>query len=157
MMPKVVEIIDRLKQTHHSISFAESCTGGRVASAFTAILGVSSVFNGSVVSYSNAIKHQWLGVENSIFEEFGAVSRECVEQMLRGVAKMTKSDYAIATSGIAGPDGGSELKPVGTVYIGVLTSDTIKITHNLFDGNREDIQTQATIRAIDMLYEQLIS
>ncbi len=156
-MKKVVEIIDRLKQTHRSVSFAESCTGGRVASAFTAVGGVSSVFNGSVVSYSNAIKHQWLGVEDSIFEEFGAVSLECVEQMLRGVAKMTKSDYAIAISGIAGPDGGSELKPVGTVYIGVLTPDTIKITHNLFDGNREDIQTQATIRAIEMLYEQLIS
>ncbi|KIM13066.1 MAG: hypothetical protein KU38_02250 [Sulfurovum sp. FS08-3] len=156
MMKKVVEIIDRLKQTHQSVSFAESCTGGRVASAFTAISGVSSVFNGSVVSYSNAIKHQWLGVENSIFEEFGAVSRECVEQMLTGVAKTTKSDYAIAISGIAGPDGGSELKPVGTVYIGVLTPDTIKITHNLFDGNREDIQTQATTRAIEMLYEQLL-
>jgi len=157
MMKKVVEIINRLKQKHQSVSFAESCTGGRVVSAFTAVGGVSSVLNGSVVSYSNDIKHQWLGVENSIFEEFGAVSRECVEQMLRGIAKISQSDYALAISGIAGPDGGSEFKPVGTVYVGVLTPDTIEITHNLFDGNREEIQTQATIRAIEMLYEQLIS
>jgi len=156
-MKKVVEIINRLKQKHQSVSFAESCTGGRVVSAFTAVGGVSSVLNGSVVSYSNDIKHQWLGVENSIFEEFGAVSRECVEQMLRGIAKISQSDYALAISGIAGPDGGSEFKPVGTVYVGVLTPDTIEITHNLFDGNREEIQTQATIRAIEMLYEQLIS
>jgi len=154
-MDKLAFIIERVQSQKKSISFAESCTGGRVASAFTAIPGVSSILNGSVISYSNAIKHQWLGVENRIFEEFGAVSRECVEKMLIGVAKMANSDYAIAISGIAGPDGGSEYKPVGTVYIGVLTPDTMEITHNLFDGDREAVQVQATKRAIEMLYNLL--
>ncbi|MBN2825911.1 MAG: CinA family protein [Campylobacterales bacterium] len=156
-MEKVKFIVEKLKEAQQTISFAESCTGGRVASAFTAIAGVSAVLNGSVVSYSNEIKHQWLGVSKDVLENYGAVSKECVEQMLRGVAKMAHSDYALAISGIAGPDGGSECKPVGTVYVGVLTPDTIEITHNLFEGDREAVQEQSTQKAIEMLYEQLIA
>jgi len=154
-MEKVHFIVEQLKQNNQSISFAESCTGGRVASAFTAVAGVSAVLNGSVVSYSNAIKHEWLGVSNEILENYGAVSKECVEQMLSGVAKMARSDYALAISGIAGPDGGTEFKPVGTVYVGVLTPDTVEVTHNLFEGDRQTVQQQATDKAIDMLYKQL--
>jgi len=154
-MKKVHFIVEQLKQNNQSISFAESCTGGRVASAFTAVEGVSAVLNGSVVSYSNAIKHEWLGVSNEVLENYGAVSRECVEQMLTGVANMAQSDYALAISGIAGPDGGTEFKPVGTVYVGVLTPDGLEVTHNLFEGNREAVQKQATDKAIDMLYQKL--
>jgi nicotinamide-nucleotide amidase len=154
-MEKLHYIIKELETNQQSISFAESCTGGRVVSAFTAVAGVSSIFNGSAITYSNTIKHLWLGVSNDVLENYGAVSSQCVEQMLRGIAKMANSDYALAISGIAGPDGGTEFKPVGTVYIGVLTPDTTKITHNIFEGNREAVQEQATQKAIEMLYNQL--
>ncbi|MEA2028553.1 MAG: CinA family protein [Campylobacterota bacterium] len=154
-MKKINFIVNKLIKNNQSVSFAESCTGGRVASAFTAIAGVSAVLNGSVVSYSNEIKHEWLGVSNDVLENYGAVSKECVEQMLTGIAKMAQSDYALAISGIAGPDGGSEFKPVGTVYIGVLTPNGMEVTHNLFEGDREAVQVQSTKKAIDMLYAQL--
>ena len=89
----VKKIIQELSRQNQSISFAESCTGGRIATAFTAISGASYVFNGSCVTYSNEIKHKWLDVGNDILEKFGAVSKECVEQMLEGIQKIAKSDY----------------------------------------------------------------
>ncbi len=144
-------IVAKLDKVSQTISFAESCTGGRVASAFTAISGVSSVFKGSCVTYSNDIKELWLGVDDEIFELYGAVSIECVSQMLDGIVKLANSDYAIAISGIAGPSGGSELKPVGTVYIGILTPNQKEIFHSTFDGDREQIQQKATTFAIEKL------
>ncbi|MFK5977044.1 MAG: CinA family protein [Sulfurovum sp.] len=149
---KIVKLIVAiLEEDNHTISFAESCTGGRLASAFTAISGVSSVFNGSCVTYSNKIKQLWLGVDDEVLERYGAVSSECVSQMLEGIVKLSKSDYAIAISGIAGPNGGSELKPVGTVYIGLITPKTKEIFHYIFDGDREQIQQKATDFAIGKL------
>ena len=145
------QIINTLKQNKQTLSFAESCTGGRLASAFTAISGASSVFNGSCVTYSNEIKHLWLGVENQVLEEFGAVSRECVAQMLSGMSQMAKSDYTIAVSGIAGPSGGTELKPVGTVFIGIRTPLKQEVFHCLFEGSREEIQAKATVFSIKKL------
>lgn len=145
------KIVEKLEQQSLSISFAESCTGGRVASAFTAISGVSSIFNGSCVTYSNEIKHLWLGVENDILERYGAVSEQCVSQMLDGIKTKANSDVAIAISGIAGPNGGSELKPVGSVYIGILTPNKKEIFECYFDGDREQIQNKATQFAIDKL------
>jgi len=147
----IEQIISKLKQNKQTLSFAESCTGGQLASAFTAISGVSSVFNGSCVTYSNEIKHLWLGVEEEILEEHGAVSQECVAQMLRGMSQMAKSDYTIAVSGIAGPSGGTALKPVGTVYIGIQTPSKQNIFHCLFQGSRQEIQAQATTFAIEKL------
>ena len=140
----VKEIILELTKRGETISFAESCTGGRIASAFTAISGASLVLNGSCVTYSNQIKHQWLGVDEKVLNQYGAVSEECVSQMLDGIQKMAHSDYAIAVSGVAGPSGGTELKPVGTVYIGFLTPTNKKIFHCKFSGLREDIQEQST-------------
>ena len=155
-MQQVVEIIDILKSKNQTISFAESCTGGLVVSAFTSISGASSVFNGSMVTYSNEIKNRWLGVDNRVLEIFGAVSSECVEQMLKGIKSMSSSDYAIAISGIAGPTGGSELKPVGTVYIGIITPNNIKVEKFLFDGDRNSIQKEACKRAISIIYKKII-
>jgi len=151
-MKKLHFIIKNLRQNRQSVSFAESCTGGQIAAAFTSIAGVSDIFYGSAVTYSNAIKNEWLGVSNEILQKHGAVSSHCVEQMLVGIAKMAGSDYALAVSGIAGPGGGSELKPVGTVYIGVLTPSGILVEHNLFEGDRQEVQTQAKEKAIEMLY-----
>ena len=148
-------IIEKLSAESHSISFAESCTGGRIAAAFTAISGASSVLNGSCVTYSNEIKHLWLGVEESVLENYGAVSRQCVSQMLEGIKNLAAADYAIAVSGIAGPTGGTELKPVGTVYIGILTPFSQEIFHCFFHGKREAIQEQSTVFAIEKMADCL--
>ena len=145
------KIIDKLTKDNHTITFAESCTGGRVASTFTSISGASSVLNGSLVTYSNDIKHKWLKVPYHILDTKGAVSSECVSYMLEGAKKLAQSDYAIAISGIAGPSGGTEFKPVGTVYIGILTPDTKEIFHCLFNGDREAVQQSSVDFAIEKL------
>ncbi|MBE6319449.1 MAG: CinA family nicotinamide mononucleotide deamidase-related protein [Bacteroidales bacterium] len=106
-----------LKQHGQTISTAESCTGGRLAAALNAQSGSSAYYMGSVVAYDNSIKEQVLGVEHTILEEYGAVSEQTVRQMAEGVRVLMQTDYAIATSGIAGPTGGTKDKPVGTVWI----------------------------------------
>jgi len=149
------KIILKLAKNKQTITFAESCTGGRIAAAFTAIPGSSTVLNGSCVTYSNEIKHLWLGVEESILENFGAVSRQCVSQMLKGIKNLANAEYAIAVSGIAGPSGGTKEKPVGTVYIGLQTPFSEEVFHCFFHGDREQIQEQSVIFAIEKLYEVL--
>jgi len=154
----IEKIIKKLASKKQTISFAESCTGGRLAAAFTSISGASEIFHGSVVSYSNEIKKAWLGVKEETLAAHGAVSSQCVEEMLEGISTMTKtlkSDYAIAVSGIAGPTGGTKEKPVGTVYIGLRTPSDQKVFKCLFQGNREDIQEQSTAFAIEKLEEVL--
>ena len=151
----VEKIIQQLTKEGQTISFAESCTGGRIAAAFTAISGASEVLHGSCVTYSNDIKHLWLGVSNEILEKYGAVSQPCVEQMLEGIQRLAGSDYAVAVSGIAGPTGGTELKPVGTVYIGLQTPFTQEVFHCNFNGPREAVQEQSTVFAIEKLAEVL--
>ena len=146
-----IEIIEHLKTMQKSITFAESCTGGRIASAFTAISGASAVLNGSVVSYANEIKSSWLGVKEQTLIKHGAVSEACVEEMLKGILKMASANYAIAVSGIAGPTGGSEEKPVGTVYIGVASKQKNIIQRYHFEGDRETIQAEATATSIALL------
>ena len=151
----VEKIILKLTEQKQTVSFAESCTGGRIAVAFTTISGASAVLNGSCVTYSNEIKHLWLGVEREVLEEYGAVSSQCVSQMLEGIQKFARSDYAIAVSGIAGPTGGTEFKPVGTVYIGLKTPFSQEVFHCNFSGPREAVQEQATVFAIEKLGEIL--
>ena len=151
----VEKIIQNLTEQNQTITFAESCTGGRIAAAFTAISGASSVLDGSVVSYSNDIKHTWLGVEKEVLENFGAVSPQCVSQMLEGIKNLSGADYALAVSGIAGPTGGTDLKPVGTVYIGLQTPFTQEVFHCSFSGPREAVQEQSTVFAIEKLAECL--
>lgn len=154
---KIVEnLIKTLSKRSQTVSFAESCTGGRIAAAFTAVSGSSAILHGSCVTYANEIKEQWLGVPREILETKGAVSHECVEYMLRGMEKMADSDYTLAVSGIAGPTGGTEFKPVGTVYIGVRTPDgKNEVHHCLFKGDRHQVQDQATSFAIELLAEKI--
>ena len=146
-----IKIINTLKQRNETITFAESCTGGKVVAEFIKIAGTSSIINGSVVSYSNEIKSKWLGVKKQTLIEYGAVSKECVEEMLTGILKMASANHAIAVSGIAGPSGGTEEKPVGTVYIGIKNRHKSIIEHHLFKGEREEVQEQAKERAILLL------
>lgn len=122
-----------LKQHGKTISTAESCTGGLVASMITSVPGSSEYYLGSVVSYANSVKQEVLGVPAEIIQEFGAVSSECVGAMAEGVRKLTETDFSVATSGIAGPGGGSAEKPVGLVWIGVSSqsgTQTYKLTFN---------------------------
>jgi len=153
--PNVEKIIEKLASQNQTISFAESCTGGRVAAAFTSVSGASAVLDGSVVTYSNAIKHTWLGVDNKVLEKFGAVSSQCVSQMLEGIKNLSGADYALAVSGIAGPSGGTEEKPVGTVYVGLQTPFTQEVFQCFFHGQREHVQEQSTAFAIEKLAEVL--
>ena len=148
-------IIQKLTETQQTITFAESCTGGRIAATFTAISGSSAVLNGSCVTYSNDIKHLWLGVEEKVLENYGAVSQQCVTQMLEGIQNLAESDYTIAVSGIAGPTGGTEEKPVGTVYIGIQTPFSQEVFHCFFHGDREQIQEQSVVFAIEKLNDAL--
>jgi len=149
------QIITTLQKRGQTITFAESCTGGRIAATFTAISGSSAVFHGSVVSYANTIKAQWLGVRDETLEKHGAVSRECVREMLSGVLKMAHADYAIAVSGIAGPTGGTTEKPVGTVYIGIRTPKDETIYHQIFGGDRHAVQEASVDFAIRHLASKI--
>ena len=150
-----IHIINTLKERNETITFAESCTGGRIASEFTAISGASSVLMGSCVTYANEIKSQWLGVKEQTLIEHGAVSQKCVEEMLKGILKMASADHAIAVSGIAGPTGGTVQKPVGTVYIGITSNHQTIVELNHFQGDRELVQKQASHRAIELLKDNL--
>ena len=117
-------IAKRLTESGLTLSVAESCTGGFLASLFTAMPGASKYFYGSVTSYDNSVKKNILNVSIETIAEHGAVSRECAEAMALGVCKALNTDFAVSTTGIAGPDGGSEDKPVGTVWVGVAYPDT---------------------------------
>ncbi len=110
-------LIKHLKTRQKTVSTAESCTGGYIAHLLTKPAGASAYFRGSVVAYANDTKIKLLGVKPETLQTYGAVSRECVEQMARGVRQVLETDYAIAVSGIAGPDGGTPEKPVGTIWI----------------------------------------
>ncbi len=144
-------LVSYLKSKSKTISIAESCTGGLLAAKLIAINGASSVIEGSMVTYSDRIKKEWLGVKESTLKEFGAVSKECVTEMLSGVKRVANSNISVAISGIAGPTGGSEEKSVGTVYIGVQNEDSIVVKRFNFNGDRGFIQEQSARAAIEMI------
>lgn len=148
-------LIDALLEKNYLMGSAESCTGGNIAHSITAVAGSSQVFAGTVVSYSNDVKHNVLGVKSETLNEFGAVSRQTVEQMLSGACKVLGTDCAVATSGIAGPGGGTPEKPVGTVWIGAKTPNEMVVTEYHFPGNRERVINRATATAMLMLIKLL--
>jgi nicotinamide-nucleotide amidase len=139
-----------------TLSLAESCTGGKLASLFTAIPGSSRYFLGGVVSYSNEAKQNILGVNASAIEQQGAVSQPVVEQMALGAQRIFHSDCAIATSGIAGPDGGTPDKPVGTVWIAVVYQNQMRTQQFHFSQNRESNILRACNNGIQLLLEMII-
>lgn len=150
----MIELQTLLRANNQTITTAESCTGGLVASMITKISGSSDIFNGSIVTYSNKIKNQELNVKNETLEKFGAVSIEVVNEMLNGVISKFDANFAIAISGIAGPNGGTKNKPVGTVVIGICDSNNHKIVNIYnFKGSREDIQIQAAKVALKEIYK----
>lgn len=148
-------VFNQLSQLNQTLSVAESCTGGYISHQLTQIPGASKVFVGSVISYSNSVKHHQLGVESTLFETVGAVSEQVVTQMVTGVRERLQTDYAIAISGIAGPEGGSEDKPVGTVFIGVSSAKTHVVNRFHFSGNRMQIIERSNNMALAMLLEMI--
>lgn len=146
---------DALKDHELTVASAESCTGGNIAHKITQIPGSSAYFMGSVVSYSNDVKEHVLGVSRSEIAKHGAVSRPVVESMAKGVAKLMHSDCAIATSGIAGPDGGTKFKPVGTVWIAVKYKDQLVAECRHFEGDRNSVIESATNHGLVMLINLL--
>jgi nicotinamide-nucleotide amidase len=142
-----------LRENNKTITTAESCTGGLIASMLTEVSGSSDIFKGSVVTYSNEIKSQELDVKKETLEKYGAVSTQVVDEMLDGVIKKFNANLAIAVSGIAGPNGGSKNKPVGTVVIGIFgneISKNIEVCH--FNGNRKEVQTQAAKYSLKKIF-----
>ncbi|HLP05307.1 MAG TPA: competence/damage-inducible protein A [Paludibacter sp.] len=142
-----------LRSEGKTLSAAESCTGGNIAHVLTSIPGSSAFFEGSVVAYSNEIKKRVLNVSSDSLRLHGAVSREVVEQMAINVRQLMKTDYAVATSGIAGPTGGSEDKPVGTVWIAACSGDTIVSREFRFGSMRDQNIIRSTQAALIMLKE----
>lgn len=139
-----------------TVSTAESCTGGMIAGTLINYPGISEVFLEGAVTYSNEAKHKRLGVKNETLDKYGAVSEETAREMAIGIANTAGTDVSIVTTGIAGPDGGTEEKPVGLVYIGVYVKGQVTVQKHIFNGNRSRVRLQATITGLDMLRRILI-
>jgi nicotinamide-nucleotide amidase len=148
---------DLLRERGLTLATAESCTGGNIAGMITSVPGSSNYYTGSVIAYANRIKTELLGVNADLIEEKGAVCREVVEQMAKGVRSHLGTRTAIATSGIAGPDGGTEDKPVGTTWICVSYDDKCYAKKYRFAGNRDRIIIQASNTALQLLRRLLLN
>lgn len=145
-----------LLQTNHlSLATAESCTGGHIAARITSVPGSSAYFKGGIVAYSNEVKQNVLQVSANTLAKYGAVSRETVTEMAIGAMKTLKTDCAIATSGIAGPGGGTPEKPVGTIWIAVAYKNEIITTMQSGDHGREQNVQNTVQNALELLIEML--
>jgi len=146
-----------LKAKNNTVCTAESCTGGEIAHMLTNVPGSSDYYKGSVVAYANSVKTQLLGVQEDIIEKNGAVSEKVVEDMAMGARNLFKTEYAVATSGIAGPDGGTEAKPVGTVWIAVASEKGIVTEKRIFGNDRITNIKRFSLAALNLLRKQIIN
>jgi len=147
---------DLLRKSEKTVSTAESCTGGAIAARITRIAGSSDYFRGSLVAYSNDVKEQQLEVNPDSIKNYGAVSEQVVKQMAEGAQKKFQTDCSIATSGVAGPGGGTKEKPVGTVWIAVATSKGAKAKRFQFGNNRERNTERSVLSGLNMLRKELL-
>lgn len=151
---QMIQLQSILRTLNHTITFAESCTGGLCATLATRISGSSDIFRGSVVTYCNDIKEQELGVKKQTMIDFGAVSVQTVQEMLDGVIEKFEANCAIAISGVAGPNGGTPNKPVGTVVIGIKVVGVAQdIAVYQFQGTRSEVQMQAAKTAFLKIFK----
>ena len=149
-------IVERLIKKKMTISCAESCTGGLLSGRLISVPGVSRVYKSGFITYANKAKRNILGVSKKTLKKYGAVSRECAFEMAYGAAKAAGSDVALAVTGIAGPDGGTEEKPVGTVFIGCVVKGAAVVKEYHFKGNRERIRESTVAAALRLLRECII-
>ena len=141
----------RLTATNQTVSVAESCTGGLLGAALTELPGSSCYFLGGIQAYANEVKEGLLGVSHETLVSFGAVSEEVASEMANGIQRLTGSDWAISTTGVAGPDGGSGEKPVGTVWISVVGCDGLFSQKLELDGDRTNVRQGSVREALSML------
>jgi PncC family amidohydrolase len=146
-------ILNRLLTADEGISLAaaESCTGGNVAARITSVPGSSGYFVGGLVAYDNEVKSRLLQVPEAVLRQFGAVSAECARAMAEGARTLFNADFAVSTTGVAGPGGATRRKPVGLVYIGVASSASTETFEHHFDGDRQEVVAQATEEALQAL------
>ena len=152
-------LVGELNRKHKAVATAESCTGGWIAKALTDVPGSSGCFGYGIVSYSNGAKESILGVENGTLSEHGAVSEPVVREMAEGALQLSGADISVAVSGVAGPDGGSDEKPVGTVWFawsmrgpkGIVTDTDLQ----RFEGNRDSVRLQTVIHGLKGLHARL--
>jgi nicotinamide-nucleotide amidase len=145
-----------LGKREQTLALAESCTGGLIGHVITRVAGSSAYFLGGAVAYSDALKERLLGVNRETIMRFGAVSPETARAMADGARRVTAADYGLAVTGIAGPGGGSEEKPVGTVHVGLATPEKIRVAHLHFCGDRWQIQALACQAALDFLRRHML-
>ena len=153
MIKKLADkLVNKLIQQKLKISFAESCTGGMLSSTITSISGSSKIFNIGLVTYSNKAKIDILKVPKKIISKYGAVSNECCLSMVKNLSKISKANISVSITGVAGPNGGTKLKPVGLVYIGIKKGNKIVVQKHLFKNkNRISIQKATTKKVLKIL------
>ena len=149
------EIVEKLIEKGIVVATAESCTGGMISSTITDVPGSSAIFGYGMVTYSNDAKMKILGVKEDTLKQFGAVSKETAYEMAEGLKNVSSADVAVSVTGIAGPGGGSEEKPVGLVYMGIATEKGIFTKKNLFNGDRDEIRKQTVHTALNLIAEKL--
>jgi nicotinamide-nucleotide amidase len=149
-------VFDLLMERGMTFASAESCTGGNIAHVVTLIPGSSEVFKGTAVTYATPMKTKVLGVPAATIEQYGVVSQQVVEGMAKGVRDLMEADFGVATTGVAGPGGGSEENPVGTVWIGVASARGVVSKRFNFGKDRENVINRATVMAYEMLRQQII-
>jgi nicotinamide-nucleotide amidase len=146
---------EMLRERHSTLSVAESCTGGLLGERITSVAGSSTYFLGGFITYASRMKVEWLGVPEDIIARCGAVSKETAEAMALGARRRTGSTYALAITGVAGPDAGGEKAPVGTIYVGLADAAGCAVLHRQFIGDRTRIRQFATQMALDMLRRRI--
>lgn len=149
------EVVELLKMDELTVTTAESCTGGLVAARLVDVPGVSEVFKQGFITYSNKAKRKLLNVKKTTLKEFGAVSEKTAREMAKGAILASGADAAIATTGIAGPDGGTEEKPVGLVYIGVSVRGQMYVEEYHFEGDRSEVRESTVQAALALLKKGL--
>ncbi|MFO8133323.1 MAG: CinA family protein [Thermoplasmatota archaeon] len=137
------------------VATAESCTGGLIGDTLTGVPGSSTYYEGGVISYSNALKRRFLNVDAETLERHGAVSEQTVREMAVGIRDVAGVDIGVATTGIAGPGGGTPGKPVGLVYIGLANGGGVTVTRHMFDGSRRENKMATCRAALQMLYDHV--
>ena len=150
------KVVNKLLEYNLTITTAESCTGGMIGAALVNVAGVSRIYHLGFITYANEAKHQELGVKKKTLKKHGAVSKQTARQMAKGAAKHAHADVAIAVTGIAGPDGGTEEKPVGTVFMGCYVKGHTTVREFHFEGSRDEIRELTMKNALALVYREVV-
>ena len=151
----IKKLVERLNEKSMTIATAESCTGGMIGACITSVSGASNVYNEGYITYSNDAKEKNLGVSHSTLETYGAVSEQTAREMADGVRRKANADIGIAVTGIAGPTGGTDEKPVGLVYIGVATKEDVHAHRFVFSGDRDAVRKSTVETAIKLALDMV--